>query len=415
LNINLLTKMIKLQYYIRNEKVKANGESPIYLKIVVGKKSLTVSTNKSISKERWDKTSHLNLPPLRPEEKVMKEYFTVLTHKATNLYSDCVREHREINLLELKNELQGKPKEAIKGASLLEIIDIHNTHFEKLVKINERSAASLQKYNRVRQLVVAFNKKHLGKEDVQVSKINGAYIYDLESYMKFDSTYKYQQGIKNNTVVKYFKNLKTICNYAIKMDKIEKNPFNKYDGKIKVVEATFLTQEELTKIESKVFDCERLERVKDIFLFSCYTGYAPVDAAKLTTANIIQDSLNNSWIRTNRQKTGTRANVPILPPVQRIIDKYQDMYNTLLPKLSNQKMNAYLKEIADIVGISKRLTFYQARHTFASTVTLGNKISLENVSAMMGHSSIKQTQHYAKVLDVNVMDDMQKLMTKFKN
>ena len=407
--------MIKLHYYIRNEKAKANGESPIYLKIVVGRKSITVSTNKSISKERWDKTFHLNLSTLRPEEKVMKEYFTVLAHKATNLYSDCIREHREINLLELKNELQGKPKEALNGASLLEIIDDHNTHFEKLVQIKERSPASLQKYRRVKQLIVEFNKKHLGKDDVSVAKIDGSYIYNLESYLKFDSTHNHQQGIKNNSVVKYFKNLKTMCNYAIKMDKIEKNPFNKYDGKIKTLEATFLTQEELNRIESKVFTNARLDRVKDIFLFSCYTGYAPVDAAKLTTANIIQDSSNNYWIKANRQKTGTRANVPILPPVQRIIDKYQDMFDTLLPKLSNQKMNAYLKEIADIVGITKHLTYYVSRHTFGSTVTLGNKVSIENVSAMMGHSTIKQTQHYAKVLDVNVMDDMQKLMTKFKN
>jgi integrase len=206
-----------------------------------------------------------------------------------------------------------------------------------------------------------------------------------------------------------------MCNYAIKLDKIEKNPFNKYDGKIKTLEATFLTQEELTSIESKVFTNSRLDRVKDIFLFSCYTGYAPVDAAKLTTANIIKDSSNNYWIKANRQKTGTRANVPILPPVQRIIDKYQGMFDTLLPKLSNQKMNAYLKEIADIVGISKHLTYYVSRHTFGSTVTLGNKVSIENVSAMMGHSTIKQTQHYAKVLDVNVMDDMQKLISKYNN
>lgn len=407
--------MIKLQYYIRNEKVKANGESPIYLKIAVGRKSVTVSTNKSISKERWDKTSHLNLPPLRPDEKVMKEYFTVLAHKATNLYSDCVREHREINLLELKNELQGKPKEALNGASLLEIIDIHNANFEKLVKINERSPASLQKYRRVKQLIVDFNQKHLGKADVSVAKIDGSYIYNLEAYLKFERAHNHQKGIKNNSVVKYFKNLKTMCNYAIKLDKIEKNPFNKYDGKIKTLEATFLTQEELTSIESKVFTNARLDRVKDIFLFSCYTGYAPVDASKLTTANIIKDSSNNCWIKANRQKTGTRANVPILPPVQRIIYKYQGMFDTLLPKLSNQKMNAYLKEIADIVGISKHLTYYVSRHTFGSTVTLGNKVSIENVSAMMGHSTIKQTQHYAKVLDVNVMDDMQKLISKYNN
>jgi hypothetical protein len=408
--------MLKFQFFIRTEKVKVNGECPIFVKINLDrKKSFTLSIGKCITKERWEKTNRLRSAHLNPREKVIKEYFNLFEIKVTSLYSSYLREQKSIEVDEFKSELVGKPKDTLKGITLVGLIDLHNTHFEKLVKIEERSPASLQKYRRVKQLVIDFNRKHLGKDDVQMSKIDGAYIYNLESYLKFDSTHNHQQGIKNNTVVKYFKNLKTICNYAIKMDKIEKNPFNKYDGKIKVVEATFLTQEELTRIESKVFGSERLERVKDIFLFSCYTGYAPVDAAKLTTANIIQDSSKNLWIQANRQKTGTKSNVPVLPPVMRIINKYQYSLTTLLPKLSNQKMNAYLKEIADIVGISKNLTWYNARHTFATTVTLGNKISIENVSAMMGHSTIKQTQHYAKVLDNNVMDDMQKLIDKFKD
>jgi site-specific recombinase XerD len=408
--------MLKFQFFIRTEKVKVNGECPIFVKINLDrKKSFTLSIGKCITKERWEKTNRLRSAHLNPREKVIKEYFNLFEIKVTTLYSSYLREQKTIEVDEFKSELVGKPKDTLKGITLVGLIDLHNTYFEKLVKIEERSPASLQKYRRVKQLVIDFNRKHLVKDDVAMSKIDGGYIYNLESYLKFDSTHNDQQGIKNNTVVKYFKNLKTICNYAIKMDKIEKNPFNKYDGKIKVVEATFLTQEELTRIESKVFGSERLERVKDIFLFSCYTGYAPIDAAKLTTANIIQDSSKNLWIQANRQKTGTKANVPILPPVIRIINKYQYSLTTLLPKLSNQKMNAYLKEIADIVGISKNLTWYVARHTFATTVTLGNKISIENVSAMMGHSTIKQTQHYANVLDNNVMDYMQKLIDKFKD
>lgn len=213
--------------------------------------------------------------------------------------------------------------------------------------------------------------------------------------------------------MKYFKNLKTICNHAIKMELIEKNPFNIYSGKIKVIDATYLTADELVRIEDKTFSIERLERVKDIFLFSCYTGYAPVDALKLTRKNIVQDADKNLWIKTNRQKTGTKANVPILPPVLKIINKYQFEGEELLPKISNQKMNAYLKEIADLIGLDKNLTWYVARHTFATTVTLGNGIKMENVSSMLGHTTIKQTQHYAKVLDQNVGRDMQNLKLKF--
>ncbi|MBR9847303.1 MAG: tyrosine-type recombinase/integrase, partial [Algicola sp.] len=199
----------------------------------------------------------------------------------------------------------------------------------------------------------------------------------------------------------------------IKLELIDKNPFSKYDGKLKVKEAVYLTQDELNRIEKKSFRAERLERVKDIFLFSCYTGYAPVDAQRLTAENLIKNNDGELWIKANRAKTGTRANVPVLPTVKRIIEKYDGKQKGLIPKLSNQKMNAYLKEIADVCGINKYLTYYVSRHTFATTVTLGNGISLENVSAMMGHSSIKQTQHYAKVLDASVMEDMKKLFDKY--
>jgi site-specific recombinase XerD len=199
------------------------------------------------------------------------------------------------------------------------------------------------------------------------------------------------------------------------MELIEKNPFNLYSGKIKEVETLFLTQEELERIENKDFKIDRLERVKDLFIFSCYTGYAPVDALKLTRKNIIQDTSKTLCIKANRQKTNTKANVPLLPQAIKIINKYQFESEALLPKISNQKMNAYLKEIAELVGLEKNLTWYVARHTFATTVTLGNGIKIENVSAMLGHKTIRQTQHYAKILDSSVSDDMQKLMEKFKD
>jgi integrase len=268
---------------------------------------------------------------------------------------------------------------------------------------------------RVKDLIQAFNVKKYGFKDLQINKVNSAYIYNLESYLKFESEYKGKLGIKNNSTVKYFKNLKTICNYALKMELIEKNPFNIYSGKIKEVETSFLTEEELERIENKDFKIDRLERVKDIFLFSCYTGYAPVDALKLTRNNIILDSNKNLWIKTNRQKTESRSNVPLLPQAIRIINKYQFESESLLPKISNQKMNAYLKEIAEIVGLDKNLTWYVSRHTFATTVTLGNGIKIENVSAMLGHKTIRQTQHYAKILDSSVSEDMQKLMVKFRD
>ncbi|WP_243854629.1 site-specific integrase [Flavobacterium sp. 270] len=189
----------------------------------------------------------------------------------------------------------------------------------------------------------------------------------MEQFLKYESSFKDQTGIKNNSVVKYMKMHKTACNYAVKMDLIIKNPFNVYDGRLNVKDAVFLTQQELNTIENKTFPTPRLEKVKDIFLFSCYTGYAPVDAMDLAERNLSKDSTGNLWIMTSRATTAIRANVPVLPTVEKIISKYKNQQKGLIPKISNQKMNAYLKEIADVCDIDKHLTWYVARHTFATT------------------------------------------------
>ncbi len=404
--------MVKTFIYIKKDKARSNGDCPIYIKVVFNQKSTTVSTGKYISEERWKQTDNLRKLLRQDKEKTLKEFLDLFLLNIEKIHNQIERYQEDITIKEFKNRILGK-QEIETIPTLIKIIEEHNLHFSKLVAIGERSKASLQKYSRVKDLIKIFNNKTFGCDDIQIDKIHSAYIYNLESYLKFESDYKGKKGIRNNSVVKYFKNLKTICNYAIRMELIDKNPFNIYNGKIKVDEAIFLTQVELERIENKIFKVERLERVKDIFLFSCYTGYAPVDAIKLTRKNVIQDIEKTLWIKANRQKTNTKANVPILQPVLKIINKYQFDGETLLPRISNQKMNAYLKEIADIIGLDKKLTWYVARHTFATTVTLGNGIRIENVSAMLGHTTIKQTQHYAKILDQNVGLDMQKLQLKY--
>jgi integrase len=187
---------------------------------------------------------------------------------------------------------------------------------------------------------------------------------------------------------------------------------------MKEVNRQFLTEQELQTLSNKALMNERLRQVRDIFVFSCYTGLAYIDAANLTPQNIGIGMDGERWIYTFRQKTDTRTNIPVLPPAMAIIEKYKEhqlckVKNKLLPILSNQKMNAYLKEIAALCNINKELTFHIARHTFATTVTLSNGIPIETVSKMLGHSSIKQTQHYAKILDRKVSDDMKVLRDKF--
>ena len=196
-----------------------------------------------------------------------------------------------------------------------------------------------------------------------------------------------------------------------------RDPFFGFKMSMEEVEIYALSKEELKALSDKEFLCERLDQVKDIFLFCCFTGLAYVDIKKLKRSEIVLGIDEEKWIFTTRQKTGTASRIPILPTAQRIMEKYENHIqclndNRLLPVLSNQKMNAYLKEIADVCNINKKLTFHIARHTFATTVTLSNGVPIETVSKMLGHKNLRTTQHYAKILDRKVSEDMQQLKNK---
>ncbi len=407
--------MLKTIFLLKSGRVNRDGESSIILRLSYKNKIITIASGKFISKERWIQTNHLKNTLKAEKEKVIKSSLDLTQLNAEKKFTELFRIDPEVDLELLKAELTGKVKiDQPEGPTIIEIMDTYNLFFTKRVNSGERAPASLQKYKRAKDLLLSFISSNYKKEDMPASELSSSFVFKLEQFLKYESSFKEQTGIKNNSVVKYMKMYKTACNYAIKMDLIIKNPFNIYDGRLSVKDAVFLTQQELNTIENKIFSTPRLEKIKDIFLFSCYTGYAPVDALELTERNLSKDSTGNLWIMTSRAKTAIRANVPVLPTVEKIISKYKNQQKGLIPKISNQKMNAYLKEIADVCGINKHLTWYVARHTFATTVTLGNGVRLENVSAMMGHTNTKQTQHYAKVLDVNIMEDMEKLKSKFK-
>jgi site-specific recombinase XerD len=200
---------------------------------------------------------------------------------------------------------------------------------------------------------------------------------------------------------------------------VDKDPFANYKSKVREVERDFLSQEEVQAIYTKKFATDRLNLVSDIFVFSCFTGLAYIDVKNLTQSNISLGIDGKKWIFTHRQKTESPSRIPLLQIPEEIILKYADNpqclnEDRLLPVLSNQKMNSYLKEIADVCGINKELTYHIARHTFATTITLTNGVPIESVSKMLGHKSLRTTQHYAKILDKKVSDDMQLLREKFQ-
>lgn len=194
----------------------------------------------------------------------------------------------------------------------------------------------------------------------------------------------------------------------------DSQPLLNYKHKVKPVERQYLTEKEISTIAGKAMVSERLEHVRDIFLFSCFTGLAYVDVKQLKREDIIEGIDGEKWISIKRQKTNTPSRIPILPTAMTLIERYKhnltcDVTGTIFPVCSNQKMNSYLKEIADVCGIKKQITFHIARHTFATTVTMLNGVPIESISKMLGHTNIKTTQHYAKMLDIKVSADMARL------
>jgi site-specific recombinase XerD len=217
--------------------------------------------------------------------------------------------------------------------------------------------------------------------------------------------------------MKHLLRLRKMTSLAIRLDWLQDDPFKNFKIKHEKVEKDFLTTSELKAIEKKEFKLERLNIVKDLFVFCCYTGLAFVDVMKLSETNVVEGIDGEDWLKLQRQKTNIPVNTPILPMAKKLILKYQNHYralklDTIFPVFSNQKVNSYLKEIADLCGIAKNLTFHVARHTFATTVTLSNGVPIETVSKMLGHTKIATTQIYARVLEKKISEDMGMLRKK---
>lgn len=263
-----------------------------------------------------------------------------------------------------------------------------------------------------------FLKAKLKTSDVFLVQLTYQFIVDFERFLRLHIPEGYDKPMGHNTVMKHLQRLRKMVTLAYKMEWIDKDPFIKFKPSYKKVEREFLSTEELQFIEDKEFKLERLNLVKDLFVFSCYTGLSYSDVMQLTEDNIAIDG--NKWIMTNRQKTDTKVRIPILLTASELIEKYRGNIrasetNTLFPGISNQKMNAYLKEIATICSIHKKMTFHMARHTFATTITLSNGVPIETVSKLLGHTKIATTQIYAKVIEQKVSKDMALLMEKLKN
>lgn len=404
-----MNKTFNLLFLVKKNKIKANGTAPIYLRITIDGVPKEISSKRYVLPEKWDSKLQ-KVSGNSPEVKAINSYLKALEQEVYEAHHSVMKdkEHATSSILKSKIlKIEEKPN------MLIPIFQDHNRKVEEMVG-NGFAPGTLERYKTSLKHTQEFMKWKYNISDIDIKKIDHAFITEYEFYLRT------QRGCNNNSAVKYIKNFKKIVLLCLANGWLDKNPFASYKSKLDEVEKDFLSDEELQTMLEKVMATDRLTIVRDIYIFSCYTGLAYIDVKNLTNSNITLGIDGNKWIFTHRQKTDTASKIPLLPIPAMIIEKYTNhpkckVENTLLPILTNQKMNSYLKEIADVCGINKDLTFHTARHTFATTVTLSNGVPIESVSKMLGHTNITTTQHYAKILDKKVSNDMENLRVTLLN
>jgi len=400
---------ITLHFYAKSTKANANGLLPIYVRLTVDGKRLEFSTKKFVEKTKWSNELS-KMKGTSEEARSINSYLDLMKSKVLDAQMELLHRNEALSIENFKNKLLGTGE---RQRMLVHIFQDHNNKIKELVG-KEYALGTLERYTTSLKHTIEFMQWKYNISDIDIKKIDHAFITDYEFWLRS------VRNCANNTAVKYLKNFNKIIKLCLANEWLEKNPFANYKSKVKEVERVYLTEAEIQSIIEKDFKTERLSLVRDIFLFSCFTGLAYIDVKNLTKSHISIGIDGEKWIFTHRQKTETASKIPILPVTQMIIDKYADHPKSnnedkLLPVLTNQKMNAYLKEIAGVCEIEKELTFHIARHTFATTVTLTNGVPIESVSKMLGHKNLRTTQHYAKVLDKKVSEDMKILRDKFSS
>jgi len=397
-----------LLFYIRKQKNYKGGAMPIYMRITVNGKRADMSAGRECEPVKWN--SHAGRAIGTKEEiKSLNNYLDSLQSKVRDAHQALIDANQTITTESLLNQFTGKTQ---KSRYLMQLFTEHNAKVKALIG-NGFEANTLKGYNTSEKHLIGYLQNEYGKTDVEISQLNHAFITGFEFYLKAECK------ISGVSAAKYIKHLKKIVNHCIANNWLKQNPFINFKSSAKAKERTYLTQQELDAITNKKFVFERLTQVRDVFVFCCYTGLSYADVKKLRRNEIGIGMDGDKWIFTSRQKTDTSSRIPLLPAALAILNRYKDHpqcdnMGLLLPVLSNQKMNAYLKEIADLSDVVKHLTFHLARHTFATTVTLSNNVPIETVSKMLGHTNIKTTQHYAKILDMKVSKDMALLKEKYK-
>ena len=380
----------------------------IYVRITVNKERAELSIKRDIAQSNWD--------IFRCRAKESSENLILLNTYLDDVYAEVLNAHKQlhserklITAKAIKLRYLGEDEQKM---TLMQAVAFHNSNIN-----NELKAGTLKNYFSTERYLKEFLRDRLKTDDIYLVQLNYRFIIDFENFVRTYKPKKERKICSNNGVMKHMSRLMKITNMAIRMEWLEKTPFKNYRLRFIKNERDFLTERELDLLEETNFMTLGLKRVKDIFLFSCYTGLSYIDIKDLRPDQILIGVDGNRWIHTKRAKTNEPLKIPLLPRAREILDKYEEESKhtgKLLPVYSNQKTNKYLKEIARASRIHKNITFHVARHTFATTITLSNGVPIETVSKLLGHTKLSTTQIYARVLQKKVGEDMQNLMNLFE-
>lgn len=395
-------------FLIKKTKLLRNGEAPVCVRVTVNKRMVEMQIKRSVPVELWNQQKQCS----KGRDASSRELNLYLENVRTRIYQirrELETDGMDVTALAIRDYFYGRQKA---NYFLTEVYAEHNEKCRALIG-KEYRVSTVEKFETSLSHIKEFLRKEYQTSDILLSEVNNKFI------RKFDFFLKTTKNCQQNSAIKHLKNLKKIIRIALANEWIKKDPFVGIQFKLEETNPQFLTQVELDKLQTKELTIARLDQVRDVFVFCCYTGLAFVDVKNLKKAHLVTDNEGNLWIRKKREKTGVMCNIPILTPAKKILEKYLlhpdcGPMNLLLPVISNQRTNAYLKEIADLCGINKKLTTHVARHTCATVVMLANNVSMENVAKILGHANTKMTHHYAKVLDNSILRDIKAVETALR-
>jgi len=386
-----------------------NHQASLYARITVNGQRSAISLKRKVFITDWDSDRN-RAKGTGQKLRLLNSYLDETYNQLFEAYRDLKSEHKLITAQTIKARFLGLDED---NRSVLDIISCHNEDMKGKLKWGTQ-----KNYFTTQLYISRFLSKSYKTTDMHLRELDYDFIIKFEKFLRAYIPKDHQKRMGNNTVMKHIERFRKLINLSYKLGWMERDPFVNFKAKFDKTERGFLSLAELKRIEEKQFVISRLKLVRDLFVFSCYTSLSYIDAINLTTDNIRIGIDGELWIYYHREKTTKPIRIPLLPRALDIIEKYKNNQKAIsqgrvFPKISNQKLNAYLKEIADVCGIQKNLTFHIARHTFATTVTLSNGMPIKTVSKLLGHSKISTTQIYAKVIERKVSNDMQRLRNHF--